>query len=535
MTLIPRRRPARRLHTDIPAQSPRIIPSAHPQSNSHAPLPSSKSNLVSTNQAVEGTVYFNDRTEVEWVLRGGLVTKVAAKKAVEKAGMSPKDIIQTDLKPALVNRRSRKPSELGMPRLTHETPSGDTTLGARRRKLRRRGRRGESWEYGISGRRHEISGAHEFYDVEFDQNWRIPLGKGDPQEPKEGKGNRWSMGTASEGDMRSLRGNAFQADRSDRRRFQGTYREEACSGRPRDRPGGRIGGGARWRGLIARKDLVDSSTNGFASDSGGACEDLSPRSSLDIEEANSLWSWDEPPSTSVRGWKSNHSLSYKPKPNDRPRLISDIGRQKCINDLTDIVDASNEPCVSYDRQIFDRVSKLWTYVDKREPLSSPWELRTVSSPVTWSVSGTEEGVSMRGTTSMSVGAATSAPSLGIHSIPTSAPPSVPSVAVVTDRRLETAVTEIGIEEDLETHELNRRKTLSPKRRSNASLHGTSHGTSRIIPSAEEATRAFMATRNKWLGYSRKSVYGPANLEAVIFASEMDDAQEDMCKRQRGMQ
>lgn len=327
-----------------------------------------------------------------------------------------------------------------------------------RRGVMRRRRRGVVNE-DAQGEVRLIDAGHAFYDIEFDQNWRLPMRKnwrgllhGGGGEGERGKGGeererptRWSDGTASEGDMKVLRTSAFPEDRSDRKDSATAWREETGSGRPRDRQGGRIGGGARWRGLKARNELMDATTNGFASETGE--HDLSPRSSLDIEEARSLYSWEEPPSASVRGWRSNHSLSYRPKPNDRSRLIRDIGRQKCINDLTDIVDASNEPCVSYDRQIFDRVSKLWTYVEASQPSSSPWELRTVASPVTWSVSGTEEALSStggRGPASTSVG-------------------QVPSMAVLPIMSIEASVT------DIEEEAMERRKSSVSRGRGAASM------------------------------------------------------------------
>lgn len=322
-----------------------------------------------------------------------------------------------------------------------------------RRGVRRRRKRG--MVNGDANRRVRLIDAdHAFYDIEVDHNWRLPVGKnwrglmhGAGDEGAEGNGGeekekptRWSNGATSEGDVRVLRTSAFPGDRSDRKDLAAAWREEGGSGRPRDRQGGRIGGGARWKGLKARNALVEASINGFASETGE--HDLSPRSSLDIEEARSLYSWEEPPSASVRGWRSNHSLSYRPKPNDRPRRIREIGRQKCINDMTDIVDASNEPYVSYDRQIFDRVSKLWTYVEASQPSSSPWELRTVASPVTWSVSGTEEAVSStggRGPGSTSVG-------------------QVPSVPVIPTMSIEASVTDI----EEETMERRQSSTLRGK-------------------------------------------------------------------------
>lgn len=424
---------------------------------------------------------------------------------------------------------------------------------------------------------------HAFYDADVDQAWRLPTGKwraGDEGGASGfgngaavggsvgGVGTRRNVGTGSEGDMRGLRA----MDRSDRR--------DMPNGGGRA-GGGRIGGGARWRGLLARKDLVEASPNGFASDTGGTGEDLSPRSSLDIEEANSLYSWDDPPSTSVRGWRSNHSLSYRPRPNDRPRKIRDIGRQRCLNDLTDIVDASNEPCVSYDRQIFDRAKKLWMYVGASKPPSSRWELTTVASPITWSVSGAEEGVSStRGVGVTSVGAPPSVPSViaptsvpsGIVAVPTTSEERETGLAIVeptTRLDIEESVTRLEMGEpvtrlEIEEEPLTRRKSAPPgpgrssepslirrsgasskpnlessrrsgSERSDGSSRRSTGSPPRFMPSAEEAERAFMATRDQWLGYSRKSVYGPANLEAVIFASEMEDAaEEEVLRRQQSL-
>lgn len=265
----------------------------------------------------------------------------------------------------------------------------------------------------------------------------------------------------------------------------------------RDRTAKNIGGGARWRGLLARKDLVDGKADAYVYAVESGDHELSPRSSLDIEEANSLYSWDEPPSTSVRGWRSNHSLSYRPRPNERPRHIRVIGRQDCINDLTDIVDASNEPCVSYDRQIFDPVSKLWTYVGASQPSSSPWELRTVGSPVTCSVSGTEEAVSSAG---------------GRH-IPRSRVSTLASSQPASETR--------DIANGAAADETVRREGVTGLRRNS----GSPTRSFAPVDSQQQAELMFMATRDMWLGYSKKSVYGPANLEAVIFASEMDDEVE----------
>lgn len=56
-----------------------------------------------------------------------------------------------------------------------------------------------------------------------------------------------------------------------------------------------------------------------------------------------------------------------------------------MNDISHIVDAANSPCISYDRQIFDPVSKLWRYVEADPPSGSRWELggpNSLGSPVT---------------------------------------------------------------------------------------------------------------------------------------------------------
>lgn len=408
----------------------------------------------------QGTVFFNDRTEHEWVLRGGQPTRIAIARIV------------ADIRTPAPPPRARHRSELGIPRHTEEPPRRVLSAASgpaprhldRRSHLRRRRPRPEPRSDGIV----RPGQPHAFYDTEVDHHWRLPIGKtlrradivSDPRP------TRWRHGPASEGDARA-RG-AFQVDRTDRRDIPAVW------GRGRT---------ARWRGLLARKDLVDGAGEALQNCSENG-DELSPRSSFDIEEANSLYSWDEPPSTSVRGWRSNHSLSFRPKKNERPRHIRLIGRQKCINDLTNIVDASCEPCVSYDRQIFDPVSKLWTYVEASQPSSSPWELpsqpssspwdmRAVGSPVTCSVSGTEEPLS---------GGARSR-----------------ALAMKTD-----AAAQRGKPAEAAAF---RRK-----------------------PSVEDTERAFMASRDQWLGYSRKSVYGPANLEAVIFASEIDEEVEESGRR-----
>lgn len=365
--------------------------------------------------------------------------------------------------------------------------------------------------------------------------------------------------------------------RSDRRYVSPSWRDDPPTAR--DRAAKKLASnGARWRGLLARKDLVDGKADAYCTESN---EDITPRSSLDIEEATieeapSIYSWDDPPSVSVRGWRSNNSLSYRPKRNDRPRHIRVIGRQNCINDLSDIVDASNEPCVSYDRQIFDPVSKLWTYVEASLPSSSPWELRAVGSPVTCSVSGTEEGVSTIGRGGTSAPPTTTAFSvsdiLAQHGMTCSRPREMSILSTATDDRLSTRHTmrnaarvppsnvgtgaakdddrmrpadvisgatkatgeqDLSEDEVVDETEMNAQAAIAaaaaavdahqvamclegPAKRRNSSPACA------LLNGQDDAGRAYMIAREQWLGYSRKSVYGPANLEAVIFASEIEE-------------
>lgn len=387
-----------------------------------------------------------------------------------------------------------------------------------------------------------------------------------------------------------------QVLRSDRRYGSPSWRDDPPTAR--DRVAKKLASnGARWRGLLARKDLVDGKADAYCTESN---EDITPRSSLDIEEATieeapSIYSWDDPPSVSVRGWRSNNSLSYRPKREERPRHIRVIGRQNCFNDLTDIVEASNEPCVSYDRQIFDPVSKLWTYVEASLPSSSPWELRAMGSPVTCSVSGTEEGVSTigRGISAPPTTTAFSVSDILAQDGITSSPPPEPSLLApprgdqarnghsirnaVRNSHTDTCrvsskpsgkplflnpkLDAIDVEdsedsEDTEDAEdvfcdeggddtdLNAQAAIvaataaaaaaaaaaavdahqvamcteGPAKRRNSSpacalLNGQD---------GEVSNKAYMIAREQWLGYSRKSVYGPANLEAVILASEIEE-------------
>lgn len=487
-----------------------------------------------------GTRFFNEQTEAAWILRGAGCDRRVVQLAVEGAADTDERQGEEEEKEEH-NVEDKKASELGpskpeepvrsvssevtallQPRRKGpRTPSapmdsrhreGRSKIESRKPPLHGKDRRvqfkrGRRRDGPLSDEpRHDANPAsssendkHSWYDPDVDHHWRLPIGKplrradlvsNLPEKYNErDPATRWSTGTASEADIR-VRGNVFQADRSDRRGMPTAWRDDGPVVRPRDRSGKRIGNsGARWRGLMARKDLVDGKADAFCVDTADKSHDLSPRSSLDIEEATSLYSWDEPPSTSVRGWRSNHSLSYRPQPDRRPRNIRAIGRQRCINDLTNIVDASNEPCVSYDRQIFDPVSKLWTYVEACQPSSSPWELRAVGSPVTCSVSGTEEAVSTGGR------GATPTPASAANSLVVNAPSPTPPVP----------------------------PKQSTQRRNSSPAFAA-------ITSAREAKRAFMATRDLWLGTTRKSVYGPANLEAVIFASEMDDVEEGILRR-----
>lgn len=156
---------------------------------------------------------------------------------------------------------------------------------------------------------------------------------------------------------------------------------------------------ARWRRLLARQDLVEKHLGGRTARTPRAPvappvpdrptdDEASPRSSLDLDEPRSNLSWDdslEPPSPTLRSWRSCSSRSFRPRTEERPRALAAIGRQHCMNDISHLVDAANSPCISYDRQIFDPVSKLWRYVEADEPTSSPWELgppSSLGSPVT---------------------------------------------------------------------------------------------------------------------------------------------------------
>lgn len=100
---------------------------------------------------------------------------------------------------------------------------------------------------------------------------------------------------------------------------------------------------------------------------------------------------------------------------------------------------------------------------------------------------------------------------------------VPVSSVNSDSELDndTLVQEIDtLQAALETHPKlkeegnekdpnNKRRNSSPPITTTTDDDGTRH--------------VFMTAREQWLGYSRKSIYGPANLEAVIFASELEDA------------
>ncbi|CAN8068137.1 unnamed protein product [Agarophyton chilense] len=337
-------------------------------------------------------------------------------------------------------------------------------------------------------------GNYEWYHPRTDYEWRLPRPSAHRrtdflsdfgERHCERERSLWSASSASEHDTRWTR----NRDRDDRR-SPSSFRDDASGARLRDRSGKRIGKStSRRRDLLPKKELVDSAAEHSFCESLDRSHDLSSRSSLDIDEATSFYSWDEPHSTSIREWRSNTSLSYRPQPDTRPRHIKNIGRQMCLYDLSSIIDASNEPCVSYDRQIFDPASKLWTYVEASQPSSSPWELRAVGSPVTWSASGTEEGTSS--------GSRQAAP-VSAHPNRTNASPSPP------------------VPHQKPVQQSAQRRNSSPA--------------FAAITSAMEAKRAFMATRDLWLGTTRKSVYGPANLEALIFASEIDDVEQGILRR-----
>lgn len=435
----------------------------------------------------------------------------------------------------------------------------------------------------------EPNSKHHSIDSHTDHHWRIPLLRS-PRKLRilssddhvrstlvNSAHTPWSHPTPEHSDLRPSAdrrapitptqlpsgNNHHPHHRSDRRTNTQTHswREDVPHSSARDRVAKRlVNNGARWRGLLARKDLVDVKADAYCTESN---EDITPRSSFDIEEATSFYSWDaDPPSTSVRGWRSNHSLSYRPKPNDRPRHIRVIGRQCCINDLTDIVDASNEPCVSYDRQIFDPVSKLWTYVEASQPSSSPWELRTVGSPVTCSVSGTEEAVSTigrgtivglrsgSGSTEASVRQATVSnprpsppppPSAGhllnmkfseqkqSENIPR--PARSPSQSIILDVSTSSQTSQSEQSSDVERlDDAVHMSSMNGEHEPTSTKRRNSSPPIAVFSGDEEARRLFMTAREKWLGYSRKSIYGPANLEAVIFASELDDAEAGALRR-----
>lgn len=164
---------------------------------------------------------------------------------------------------------------------------------------------------------------------------------------------------------------------------------------------------ARWHRLLARRDLVDKHLAARPPPDRTSVEQ-SPRSSFDFDEPRSLTSWgEEPPSPTLRSWRSGSSRSYKPRQEDAPRPIGAIGRQSCMNDISDIIDRANSPCYSYDRQLFDPETKMWRYVEADEPTSSPWELgpSSLGSPMTTSASSSAT------TPATSSGAPASAPSL----------------------------------------------------------------------------------------------------------------------------
>ncbi|PXF42274.1 hypothetical protein BWQ96_07993 [Gracilariopsis chorda] len=519
--MIPHRRPYLRTRTELqrpPTPTRRRGRSIFAPSSTSVSRSASSAPIRSIPKRIpQGTPFFNERTEVEWVLRGACNDRRLVQLALERAARAVKEERQHRPCPkrpprsfnsdvdALLQPRRKGPRAPSAPLDTRyrETVSYDSRripLCYNRGMHYRRTRRTDPENELLSNAKRANSASGEpdrceWYDPQTDYDWRLPRGRAQRrtdflsdfgERHYERERSLWSASSASEYDSKWCR----NADRADRR-SPSSWRDDASIGRPRDRTGKRIGSsGSRWRDLLARKELVDHNSDAYYCESlQDKTNDLSPRSSLDIEEATSFYSWDEPHSTSIREWRSNHSLSYKPQPTTRPRNIKAIGRQICFNDLSSIVDASNEPCVSYDRQIFDPVSKLWTYVEACQPSSSPWEMRAVGSPVTWSPSGTEEGASSGSRQAAPV----SAHSNTMHE--TVSPP-------VPDRKPVDNSTQ--------------RRYSSP---------GFS-----AVTNAMDAKRAFMATRDFWLGTTRKSVYGPANLEAVIFASEFDDVTQGILRR-----
>lgn len=144
---------------------------------------------------------------------------------------------------------------------------------------------------------------------------------------------------------------------------------------------------ARWRRLLARKELLENGlATGVPRPADRFEETGSPRSSFDLDEPKSFASWDEePPSPTLRSWRSVSSRSFQKRAEEPPRALAAIGRQPCMNDISHLVDAANSPCISYDRQIFDPTSKMWRYVEFDIPYeASPRELGPASlgSPVT---------------------------------------------------------------------------------------------------------------------------------------------------------
>ncbi|KAI0564845.1 nascent polypeptide-associated complex subunit alpha [Gracilaria domingensis] len=526
VVMLPRRRSPMRTRTDLqrpPTPTRRrgrsvFTSRSSPSSRdvSAAPL---RAAPPTTRPPAHGTRFFNERTEVEWVLRGACSDRRLVHLALQRAARAvreermqmrqrtppvcvPPRPVGSEVD-ALLQPRRKGPRAPSAPLDTRhrDAPLLDSrrnVFGARTAKYRR-ALRYEHESDGVAYARRVNSacvepGKFEWYDTRTDYEWRLPRANAQRrvdflsdfgERHFERERSLWSASSASEHDTRWWR----NADREDRR-SPSSFRDDASVARLRDRTGKRIGGSStRWRDILAKKELADSNAEPSYCESLDKSHDISPRSSLDIEEATSFYSSDEPHSTSIREWRSNTSLSYRPQPYTRPRHIKKIGRQMCLYDLSSIVDASNEPCVSYDRQIFDPVSKLWTYVEACQPSSSPWELRAVGSPVTWSASGTEEGTSS--------GSRQAAP-VSADSNCTNAAPSPP----IPDRK--------------PTQESTQRRNSSP---------GFA-----AITSAMEAKRAFNATRDLWLGTTRKSVYGPANLEALIFASEIDDVEQGILRR-----
>lgn len=387
-----------------------------------------------------------------------------------------------------------------------------------------------SWGAGRAPREQREPSDFTVFSDEAERAWKI---RG-PERGVEGLGERLRE-LAVEGDRRHARGERERGGSAAALAASpGAVGVSARGRRPEDRSGdapgsatsGKRGGGcgARWRGLLARRDLVDDKDDAEFSCAESA--EHSPRSSFDIDEAPSFYSWDEPQSHSLRSWRSNKSLKYRPRRHARPRRIACIGRQACLDDLTEIVDAANEPCVSYDRQIFDPARKVWTYVEASQPTSSQWELGTtdeptachspVDSPVTcYSVAGTEDTISST--------------HHQLSRVPRpdetrgGVPAQLPELVALPPRRESEALAAVPRPRPAAPSEL----AALPPRPEPETLAavpalgptGPSHHYPAPFPLRRRTSSSEIARR----GYSRTDNLGPAVFEEIITASELDDS------------